>query len=188
MAHIRRGGRATTPFGDLVTWTQAEGARGTRWRESIERDGGLVRALLLEVSSRGRPTRLEMTTHAGLLTLHPEPDESAIHGNVVSTDGVRHLAFDWGPDHELFVIGSPASAAITLRRAERDLTVGASTVLDVLRIDDGLDPRPARWRLERIEAHGWHLRDTDGDDERRVTVGADGRPQLFDEMVWPLEG
>jgi hypothetical protein len=86
------------------------------------------------------------------------------------------------------VIGSPASAAITLRRAERTLTVGASTVLDVLRIDDGLDPRPARWRLERIEAHGWHLRDTDGDDERRVTVGADGRPQLFDEMVWPLEG
>lgn len=187
MIHVRRGGRARTPLGDLITWTQAEGDRGTRWRESIERDGSLVRALLLEVSPAGRPTRLEMTTRAGLLTLHPEPDESAIHGNMVSVEGVRHLAFGWSPDHELLVVGSPASTTITLRRTQRHVMVGASTVLDVLRLDDDLAPRPSRWRVERVATHGWHLRDTDTDEERRLTVEDDGRPSLLDEMSWPIE-
>ena len=47
----------------------------------------------LEVAPNGRVTRLELTTGAGLLTLHPEPDESALHGNVVTPTGIRHLAF-----------------------------------------------------------------------------------------------
>ena len=128
-----------------------------------------------------------MTTRAGILTLHPEADESAIHGNVVWAGGVRHLAFGWRPDHELFVVGSPASATITLRRMQRRIIVGASTVLDVLRIDDELEPRPARWRIERVGSHGWHLRDTDSDEERRLTVEDDGRPALLDEESWPLE-
>jgi hypothetical protein len=187
VAHVRRGGRARTPAGDLITWSQAEGERGTRWRESIEREGGLLRALLLEVSGNGRPTRLEMTTRAGLLTMHPEPDESAMHGNVVSAAGVRHLAFDWSDEHELFVVGSPASATITLVRAARIVAVGASIVLDVLRIDDRLEPLPGRWHIERAAVRGWHLRDTNGDEERDVTVGDDGRPALLDEMSWPME-
>ena len=95
--------------------------------------------------------------------------------------------FAWGREHELFVVGSPASAEITLRRTQRHVIVGASTLLDVLRIDDELDPRPARWRVERIAPHGWHLRDADGEEERRVTVEDDGRPSLLDEASWPLE-
>jgi hypothetical protein len=187
MTPVRRGGHARTLTGDLVTWSQAEGERGTRWREAIERDGQLLRSLLLEVSTAGRPTRFEMTTRAGLLTLHPEPDESAMHGNVVAADGIRHLAFPWSSEHELLILGSPASATISVRRLVGRVIIGATLVIDMLRIDDELDPRSVRWRVERIGAHGWHLRDTEGDEERRLTVEDDGRPALLEEVSWPLE-
>lgn len=187
MAPIRRAGRATTIGGEILTWTEAEGTRGTRWREALERDGTLIRSLLLEVSAAGRPTRLEMTTAAGLLTLHPEPDESALHGNVVRGDGVDHLAFAWGAEHELLVLGSPASATIALRRLAGRVVVGATRPIDVLRIDDTLDPRPARWTAERVARHAWHLRSDDGLEERRLTVDDEGRPVLTDALSWPLE-
>jgi hypothetical protein len=187
MAPVRRGGRATTAGGDRLTWTEAGGARGTRWREAVDRDGRLIRAVLLEVAPSGRPTRLEMTTRAGLLTLHPEPDESAIHGNVVGPDGVRHLAFEWGPDHELLVLGSPASATITVRRLTAALMVGARRTVEMLRIDDELDPRLVPWSCERVAPRTWHLHDIAGTEERRFTVGDDGRPIGVDEVSWPLE-
>jgi hypothetical protein len=187
MTPVRRGGHARTSFGDRVTWSQAEGERGTRWREAIEREGHLLRSLLLEVSTEGRPARLEMTTRAGLLTLHPETDESAIHGNIVTADGIRHLAFPWSSGHELLVLASPASTTIAVRRLDRRVIVGAVSVVDMLRIDDELDPRPVRWRVERIARHGWHLRDTESDEELRMTVEDDGRPSLVDEVSWPLE-
>ena len=187
MAPVRRGGRATTIGGDQLLWSEAEGARGTRWRESLVRDGVLVRSLLLEVSAAGRPTRLEVTAPAGLLTLHPEPDESALHGNVVGADGIRHLAFPWSGEYELLIFDSPASATITLRKLAGSLVVGATRVLDVLRIDDDLDPRLARWNVERIARHAWHLRDRDGTDERRLTVDEDARPLLTNAVTWPLE-
>jgi hypothetical protein len=187
MAPIRRAGRASTLGGEVLTWTEAEGARGTRWREALEREGNLVRSLLLEVSTAGRPTRLEITTAAGLLTLHPEADEARLHGNVVRGGGVDHLVFAWTPDHELLVLGSPASATITLRRLAGRIVVGATRTVDVVRIDDALDPRSSRWTFERIARHAWHLRDTDGHDELRLTVDDEGRPMLTDALSWPLE-
>lgn len=187
MAPVRRGGRATTIGGETLTWTEAAGTRGTRWREALERDGNLVRSVLLEVSAADRPTRLEITTAAGLLTLHPEPDESRLHGNVVRGDGVEHLDFAWSAEHELLLLGSPASATITLRRLAGRIVVGATRTLDVLRIDDALDPCPARWTAERIARQAWHLRDTDGREERRLTVDDEGRPLLADAQSWPLE-
>jgi hypothetical protein len=187
MAPVRRGGRARKPGGDLLTWSEAEGERGSRWREALERGGQLRRSLLLETSPDGRPTRLEMTTLAGLLTLHPEPDESAMHGNVVGPDGVRHLALPWGAEHQLFVVASPATATIAVRRLARTLVSGATVELDVLWIDDALEPWGTRWRVERIGTHSWHLAGVDGSDERRMTVHDDGRPILLDEASWPLE-
>ena len=187
MPPVRRGGHARNPLGYLITWSEAEGERGTRWRESTERDGQLVRSLLIEASTGGRPTRLEMTTRAGLLTLHPEPDEAALHGNVVTPRGIRHLALPWSPEHELFVVASPASATIGIRRFSRSMVVGAGITVDLVYVDDELEPRPARWRVERIGAHGWHLHDVDGSEERRLTVADDGRPILLDEVFWPLE-
>jgi hypothetical protein len=184
---VRRGGWATIAGGDVLTWTEAEGARGTRWREAVERDGQLTRALLLEAAPDGRLTRLEMTTGVGLLTLHPEPDQSAMHGNVVGGDRVRHLALPWSPEHELFVLGSPAAATITFRRLASMVVVGASRLVDVLAIDDELQPARGRWSIERVAQHAWDLRDIDGPEERCVTVRDDGRPVLPDEVTWPLE-
>jgi hypothetical protein len=57
----------------------------------------------------------------------------------------------------------------------------------VLRIDDELDPRPARWGAERIARHAWHLREIGGSEERRLTLDDEGRPLLTDAVSWPLE-
>lgn len=187
MTPVRRGGRATTIGGDQLLWSEAEGSGGTRWRESLVRDGALIRSLLLEVSTAGRPTRLEITATAGLLTLHPDADERKLHGNVVGADGIRHLTFPWSIDHELLIFGSPASATITLRRLAGTIGVGATQVVDVLRIDDALDPRPALWTMRRTARHAWHLRDADGTEERRLTLDHDGRPLLTDSVTMPLE-
>ena len=119
--------------------------------------------------------------------MHPEPDESAMHGNVVGADDVRHLAFAWSSEHELLVLDSPASASITLRRLAGAVVVGGSRVLDLLRIDDELDPRPVRWSFERIARHAWHLHDGEGLEERRLTLDDEGRPVLRDAISWPLE-
>jgi hypothetical protein len=187
MAPVRRGGRATTPDGGRLTWTQAEGARGTRWREALAFEGRLVRSLLLEVTTAGRPSRLEVTTRAGLLTLHPESDERAIHGNLVGGDEVRHLAFGWSPEHELLMLDSSAAVIVTLGRLADRLVVGARRTVDVLEIDDDLVPRPAQWSFERVARHAWHLRDDLGRMEWRLTLDEDGRPVLRDAVIWPLE-
>jgi len=67
------------------------------------------------------------------------------------------------------------------------MVVGATVIIDLVYVDDELEPRPARWRVERIGTHGWHLHDVDGSEERRLTVADDGRPILLDEVSWPLE-
>ncbi len=187
MTPVRRGGHATDSAGGLITWSEAEGARGTRWREAVMRDGRLVRGLLLESSVTGRFGRLELTTPAGLLTLHPEPDETELHGNVVAADGVRHLAFPWSDEHELVVVDSPASLAITLRRLAGLVTDGQSRTLDAVRVDDDLDPRPVSWTVERISRHEWLLHDLDGSQPARVATDDDGRPVLASAGAWPLE-
>jgi hypothetical protein len=184
---IRRAGRASQPGGARIAWTQAEGARGTRWREAVATTDGLVRSVLLEVSTDGRATRLEVTTRAGMLTLHPEPDDSALHGNVVSGEGVRHLAFAWSSDHVLLLLGSIAVATVELARLAAKVEVGSSTEFDVLRINDALDPRPARWSFERTGASEWLLRSPDGQEERRVRLDPSGRPILPEAADWPLE-
>ncbi len=168
-------------------WTAAEGSRGTRWREATEIGGVLARSVLLEVSLADRLTRLELTTAEGLLTLHPEPDEHAIHGNVVGPAGVRHLAFGWSAGHELLLVGSPAAAGVALRHLARAIAVGDAAPIDVLRVDDALDPRPMRWWFHRPTTTDWRLAAEDGSDERRWTLDGDGDPELPDAVRWPLE-
>lgn len=187
MTRLRLGGRARLPTGERLTWTAAEGTPGIRWRESVEREGALVRTLLLETTPAGRPARLEIATAHGLLTLHPEPDESAIHGNVVGPDGVVHLAFPWGPSHDLLVVDSPASTAAILRRLAAALPVGESRRAEVLRIDDALRPEPGTLVLERVAAERWRLHGPDAGDAWHLTVDALGRPVLPDAETWPLE-
>jgi hypothetical protein len=95
----------------------AEGRRGRRWR-SIRRHTSnslatdlLVSDLLLEVDANGRWTRLELATARGILTLHPDAGGAAVHGNVVSSDGVVPLTFAWSPHHRLLIAAEPVAAA-----------------------------------------------------------------------------
>lgn len=189
MTWDRRGRHATGPTGDRITWSLAEGARGTRWREAVARDGALIRSLLLEVTPAGAVARLEITTVEGLLTLHPEPDASAIHGNVVTATGIRHLALDWSPVHELIIDGSPTTDAVLVRRRAATVAVGSSQDIDVVAVDDTLHPRLERWTIERVAPDGWRFRTIpDGGADREIRVATDGLPILDAAATWTLEG
>jgi hypothetical protein len=192
----RIGGRATMPSGERLTWSAASGARGTRWREAVDLDGRLIRSLMLEVSPAGRPTRLELTTLEGLLTLHPEPDESAIHGNVVSPSGVRHLALPWSPDDELWIVGSAAAIAVTLARVAGIVRIGETVLVRSLRLDDELVPRQVERRIERRGEGAWQssVTPTAGGREESIAdaavdieLGEWGRIVLDGAVQWPLE-
>lgn len=188
MTWDRRGGHAAGPTGDRITWSLAEGARGTRWREAASRDGVLIRSIVLEVAPAGAVMRLEVATAEGLLTLHPEPDASAMHGNVVTPHGIRHLSFDWSPSHELVVAGSFIADAVAVRRIAVTLPVGGHAEVDVLVIDDALQPRPDRWAIERTASDRWTFQPRQADNPgREIRVGPDGLPMLDAAETWALE-
>jgi hypothetical protein len=186
-APIRTGGRARTIDGATVVWSRADGARGTRWREALQRDGQLTRSVLVEASPDGRVGRLEVATVAGLLTLHPGADGATLHGNVVTPAGVRHLSFPWGPDHDILLLGSPAVASITLSRLRAEVPVGETIEMELLFIDDALAPRPMSWRILRESESGWDVRQPESGQVRRLTLDPSGYPVLAEAEVWPLE-
>jgi hypothetical protein len=182
----RLGGRARTIDGATIFWSRADGARGTRWREALERDGRLTRSVLVEVSA-GVISRLEVATKAGLLTLHPSADGSTLHGNVVTPSGIRHLSFPWGADRDIMLLGSPAIASTTLSRLASDVPVGQAIDMEMLVIDDALEPRPMTWRVEHEDEATWDVRQEDTGQVRRLTLDPNGYPVLADAHVWPLE-
>jgi hypothetical protein len=186
-APLRLGGRAGLDDGYTVVWSVAEGRRGRRWREAVARDGALVRSILLEVSPVGRPTYLELATGVGLLTLHPDAEGREIHGNVVTSGGIRHLRFGWSLDHELDVVGSTAAAAVALQRLAGLVAVGEGRRIPVLRIDDSLEPGPAARRVSRTSSGGWHVIDLESDKDRSLILDDDGVPLLPGSVTWPLE-
>ncbi len=98
-----------------MTWSVAEGSRGRRWREVVVagEGSGVRSSLLLELDPDGRFSHLELSTAAGLLTLHPEGD-GTIHGNAVTTAGVTHvIGLPWAPDDIVLVDGSTVCLAAT---------------------------------------------------------------------------
>ena len=122
---LRRAGRLDLPDGSAVSWSVAEGRRGRRWH-SIRRtaDGALLSDLLLEVDSAGAWARLELATATGMLTLHPDPGRRSVHGNTVTSGGVRHHAFRWSADQHLAVAGEPIVALALPGGAGPGLLVG----------------------------------------------------------------
>jgi hypothetical protein len=184
---LRSGGRAELPGGATVIWSVAEGRRGRRWREAVRFGGGLARSVLLEASPAGRPTYLEVASPAGLLTLHPDLDERELHGNVVTSDGVRHLRFDWSLEHELFIVGSVAAVSVALHRLAGVIAVGEGRRVPVLQIDDALHPAPAAWRVSRTSPGGWHLQHPESGEERTTVLDDDGVPLVPGTVSWSLE-
>jgi hypothetical protein len=186
---LRRGGRAVLPSGGLLVWSVADGRRGRRWREVTSVDGTVVRVVLLESAPAGRLVRLEIATAAGLLTLHPDRDGTALHGNVVTPTGVRHLTFDRLTG---LVDGSPAAAAVVVAGLADRLQVDGTSRVDLVRVDDPLEPRAESWTVTRTEPGTWRLVDSAPDGgggvipDRIVRLDADGLPSL-DGDAWPLE-
>jgi hypothetical protein len=161
---LRRAGCLWAGGGETVLWSVAEGRRGRRWR-SLRRDaaGSLLADLLLEVDLLGRWARLELTTAAGILTLHPDPDGRSAHGNFVTAAGVRHLARPWGNGHRLVVEGEPVAAGALA--AANPLGAGPGLVvspdLAVTARPDVASP-PVGW-LDGLPGPSWPLEVADGE-------------------------
>jgi hypothetical protein len=176
---VRVAGVATLADGSEVTWSVADGRRGRRWRAVTRWPDSLIESLLLEVSVDGRASRLELGTSAGLLTLHPEAS-GGLHGNVVTTDAIRHLALPWTDDHELEVEPLALSGAVTARRLDRRLAAGERIDVPVVAVGAGLSVREATRRYTRVDAVTWRI---EGDDPGRVlSVDDRGLP------VWTARG
>jgi hypothetical protein len=185
---LRRAGRTVLSDGALLVWSMAEGRHGRRWRAQATVEGNLTHVILLESGLDGRPVRLELTTPAGLLTLHAEPDGRSIHGNVVSARGVRPLAFAWSADHELEVRGRPIATAVMLRRLARAVPVGEGETVPVLAIDQELEVRPATRLVRRLTEGRWEVADLAAGQVFELEIDPDGLVQLDDHGEgWPLE-
>jgi hypothetical protein len=160
---VRRAGRADLGDSATATWTVSEGTKGRRWREVVVREGAIVHSLLLETFPDGRFAHLELSTPAGLLTLHPEGD-GTLHGNAVIADGVRHLrALPWSDRSIVLVDGS-----IVARTAAASLGSVAESAI-VVGVDLSLTERAVTSR--------------DGE----TAPATDGLPVLEDGESWPLE-
>lgn len=166
---LRRAGRGIDRSGAGVVWSVAEGRKGRRWREvRTATDGRVISSLLFETDPAGRFSHTELSTAAGLLTLHPEPD-GTIHGNTVTADGVRHVVgLPWATDGIVLVEGSTITAAAAARLIA---TTPAANARAILRI--GLD-------LGCRVGEGQPSEELD-------RVSADGLPDLADGADWPLE-
>ena len=185
-AFLRRAGTAFLADGAQLVWSVAEGSRGRRWRAMSIADGIITHGLLLEVGLDGTPARLELTTPAGLLTLHPDPDGIALHGNVVSAGGMRHLALAWSGEHGLSVDGRPVADAVTAHRLAGTVGVGETRAVAVVAISPDLNLREETVRFERRGDATWRIIRPGG--QVMLTIDARGIPAaLSDAAEWPLE-
>lgn len=183
---LRCAGTGLLADGARLTWSMADGSRGRRWRAVAAKDGSITHSLLLEVDLDGRAARLELTTPAGLLTLHPDADAATLHGNVVALDGVRHIALPWGAEHGLSVDGRPIADAVTAHRLAGSLGVGERRSVEVVAIGPDLAPRQKTVEFERENHDRWRL--TGPTDARTLVIDPRGVPVgLAEASEWPLE-
>jgi hypothetical protein len=160
---LRRAGSGGAPDGATVIWSVAEGRRGRRWREVVGDGGGGVRSsLLLELDSDGRFSHLELSTAAGLLTLHPEVD-GTLHGNAITRGGLAHVrGRAWDRDRAIALEGS-----IVCHAAARGPDGSMPAAALRIGLDLSLTDEPAAFRPELVDL--------------------DGLPRLHGGVTWPLE-
>jgi hypothetical protein len=181
---LRRAGHLPLEDGRAVTWTVAEGRRGRRWREAVTKPGqpGIRHSLLLETDPDGWFAHLELSTEAGLLTLHPEGD-GTLHGNVVTRGGIRHVrGLGWDPHGVVFVDGSVVSRLAGFAGLGALLEIGGSLDALVLRITRDLELLVGRETIERPADRQWAVGDLE-----RIAVDADGLLPARGGTTWPLE-
>lgn len=187
-AYVRRAGTGRLPGGRRLTWTVADGHRGRRWRGITTSGDRLLRATLVEVNTDGTVSKLEVASPDGLLTLHPEPDSSMLHGNVIRADGIEHVALPWSPDHILVVGDSLVTAAVAARRLAGRVGVGEGVTIAAVEVGERLAIRRATWRVARTGDHRWRLLAADGGPSLVLELDTDGVPTgLADAADWPME-
>lgn len=126
-----------------------------------------------------------MTSPAGLLSLHPDR-AGAIHGNVVTGDGVRHLALGALEPPLVDLPGSVVGETALCRALERLLPPGEARAVRVVRVTDALDVSVVELEALRRDARAWELRDSGV--VRSVRVGDRGAPaEGPGDARWPLE-
>lgn len=184
---VRRAGRARLADGSTLLWSVAEGTRGRRWRAVTTNDGHITHSLLFEATSGGRPTRLELTTPSGMLTLHPDADEHSVHGNVVHIGGVRPIALPWSPDHAFEVADRPIATAVMLARMARSVAVGEGETVAVISVDGGLVARPGTRLVRRIADLRWEVADLGAGRAFEMELDPDDVPRFGSGDDWPLE-
>jgi hypothetical protein len=187
----RRAGRGIGPDGTLVVWSRAQGTRGTRWRSTRSDARGVISVLTMETTPDGRLDRLELATDRGMLTLHPDSGRGALHGNVVTADGVRHLELPWSPEHALVVDDEPLALEAAVARLVDPIGDRTSDAIElqIVRLDRRLEPETASLVLE-IEPNGSTVaRDPLTGQSVRLAGPPSGRPldELADAADWPLE-
>ncbi len=143
--------------------------------------------MLLEVGIDGRPTRLELETEAGLLTLHPQHGGAAMHGNTVTPWGMHHHALRWSAAHMLVVMGAPVTAAVAVRLLADRVGVGEGATVPAVEVTPGLVVRQATWRVARVAPERWRMLPADRGPIDTVELGENGVPMLHEGEIWPLE-
>jgi hypothetical protein len=179
---VRRAGRGTDATAALVVWSVADGRRGRRWREvrSVV-GGGVLSSLLLETDPDGRFSHTELGTAAGLLTLHPETD-GTLHGNVVTTAGLEHIAaLRWSADAVLVIESSTIAATAAAHGLRQSVATRTSVSRPAVFVDLGLAVWPGDVTIERTGESTWRL------GSARIAVDDDGLPLLTGAKIWPLE-
>lgn len=186
MSRLRIAGHGRDRLGREVTWTIADGERGRRWREVATDAGGAVaQAITLETGHAGQWLRLEIAAPAGLLSLHPDRD-GAIHGNVVTGDGVRHIALEVMEPPLLDLRDALLGETALCRALERIVPAGQGTRLTVVRVTPSLEVATVELEVGRRSARRWELDDAEG--RREVEMGDLGTPVEGETAVrWPLE-
>jgi hypothetical protein len=137
-----------------------------------------------------------MTMPSGQLTLHPGPDGLSAHGNVVTVDGVRPLAFPWSPHHWFESRQGPVTAAAMVRSLRDEVGVGEFRLVPGLHIDDELRVwngvrgverlTDTRWSIEEADQFRWEL-SLDADGLPIFEAGMERDPVSVAAPVWPLE-
>ena len=155
---LRRAGTGTLVDGAVVAWSMSAGARGRRWRWTVATATALRHAALVELDPDGRFARLELATAHGMLTLHPDADRHAAHGNVVRAGGVEGIEVAWSDDDAVAIEGDPFGSAVLGWRGRGwvvgpALTIAGPTGTGVaaLDVDERGIPRPdgaREWPLE----------------------------------------
>ena len=181
---LRRAGRNRLEDGRTVIWSVAEGRRGRRWRELVRKrdQPGIRHSLLLEMDSEGRFSHLELSTEAGLLTLHPEAD-GTLHGNSVTDVGIEHIrGIAWDPDGLVIVDGSLISRLAAVGGLRSRLEPGSSRALAILRVPRDLRFLRSEEIVTRRDLDRWAL----GEDES-LLLDDDGFLRADGTSTWPLE-